>query len=80
MTKPKKVPIKKRDQPTVQVIRATETQIFEAEDRGYWQGRKDGEMRATFYERRKVATYRAQGAFFGSCLTGIIIIIIVALI
>jgi hypothetical protein len=71
------VPIKKRDQPTVQVIRATETQIFEAEDRGYWQGRNDEKIEAICRERRKKPLYRIQGAFFGVCLAAIIIIAII---
>jgi hypothetical protein len=43
-------------------------------------GMSNGIYKGIIHERKKRTRYRAQGALFGSCLTGIIIIIITLII
>jgi hypothetical protein len=80
-TKPNKLPIKKiseADQRARELARdySQEQEIETARRIGYRKGLADGIR----HERRMKSAYRAQGAFFGACLAGIIIIIIATLV
>ena len=87
MTKPKKVPIKKMsvgkykgETPFILHADDSEGGRMQAEEIAYQKGRiqglHKGRIEGVYHEIKKRNIYRAQGALFGSCLTGIIIIII----
>ena len=80
-TKPNKLPIKKiteADQRARELARdySQEQEIEIARRIGYRKGLHDGVR----HENKKKSLYRAQGAFLGACLAGIIIIIITTIV